>query len=308
MNETVFFANLKGDVFVVNAAAVTRDWVSDGPDGIKEAKEYVVWSTNVGAPVFSTPSVHFELTQGTDLPIHVANVDGLVFGLNRENGQKVWTVDLGCKIYAPIYSELDERYESFGPAKVLIGNADGELVLLRQQRYGLPDPHLGGENPKLMDTDELYMTEVWRWQGRGGLRAGPVFINTGRGRQLNTNGIFVAAWDSGEISVFSYSDVKNGGLPKHLSTGRLPAPIFGTPAFGHDDHFVTGRNQGKLVYNGPLGDVRIYVGCRDDHLHCLKLSGVRHGEESDDGKPTDEVDDGDEYVPVALFGGGQYSL
>ena len=154
MNEAVFFANLKGDVFVVNAAAVTRDWVSDGPDGIKEAKEYVVWSTNVGAPVFSTPSVHFELTQGTELPIHVANVDGLVFGLNRENGQKVWTVDLGCKIYAPIYSELDERYESFGPAKVLIGNADGELVLLRQQRYGLPDPHLGGEKPKLMDTDE----------------------------------------------------------------------------------------------------------------------------------------------------------
>ena len=297
-NNAVFFANLKGDVFVVNAAAVTRDWVSNGPDGIKEAKEYVVWSTNVGAPVFSTPSVHFELTQGTELPIHVANVDGLVFGLNRETGQKVWTVDLGCKIYAPIYSELDERYESFGQAKVLIGNADGELVMLRQQRYGLPNPHLGGEKPKLMDTDELYMTEVWRWQGRGGLRAGPVFIDTGRGRQLDTNGIFVAAWDSGEISVFSYSDVKNGGLPRHLSTGRLPAPIFGTPAFGHDDHFVTGRNQGKLVYNGPLGDVRIYVGCRDDRLHCLKLSGVRYGVKLDDGK----VDDGDEYVPVALLG------
>ena len=87
MNGAVFFANLKGDVFVVNAAAVTRDWRSKGPDGIKEAKEYVVWSTNVGAPVFSTPSVHFELTQGTELPIHVANVDGLVFGLNRETGQ-----------------------------------------------------------------------------------------------------------------------------------------------------------------------------------------------------------------------------
>lgn len=293
----VFFANLKGDVFVVNAAAVTRDWVTNGPDGIKEAKEYVVWSTNVGAPVFSTPSVHFELTQGTELPIHVANVDGLVFGLNRDNGQKVWTVDLGCKIYAPIYSELDERYESFGPAKVLIGNADGELVLLRQQRYGLPDPHLGGEKRNLTNTDEICMTEVWRWQGRGGLRAGPVFINTGRSRQLDTDGIFVAAWDSGEISVFSYSDVKNGGLPRHLSTGRLPAPIFGTPTFGHDDHFVTGRSR------GPLGDVRVYVGCRDERLHCLKLSGIRYGVKLDDG-----VDDGRRYVPVALFGGGLYSL
>ena len=289
MDGAVFFANLKGDVFVVNAAAVTRDWVTNGPDGIKEAKEYVVWSTNVGAPVFSTPSVHFELTHsGTELPIHVANIDGLVFGLNRDNGQKVWTVDLGCKIYAPIYSEIDERYGSFGPPKVLIGNADGELVLLRQQRYGLPDPHFGGEKRNLTNTDEIYMTEVWRWKGRGGLRAGPVFINTGEGRQLDTNGIFVAAWDSGEISVFSYSDVKNGGLPRHLSTGRLPAPIFGTPAFGHDDHFVTGGSR------GPLGDVRIYVGCRDDRLHCLKLSGVRYGVKLDDGKPTDEVDDGDE--------------
>ena len=53
---------------------------------------------------------------------------------------------------------------------------------------------------------------------------------------------------------------------------------------------------------GPLGDVRIYVGCRDDRLHCLQLSGVRYGVKLDDGKPKDEVDDGDEYVPVALFG------
>jgi acyl-CoA synthetase len=270
--QDVFFANLKGDVFVVEADAVTEDWMEHVPDVIKEAKEYVRWSTNVGAPVFSTPSVNFQGTtvQGMTFPIIVANVDGLVFGLDRDNGQKVWTVDLGCKIYAPIYSDIEEIMNDFA-AKVLIGTADGELVLLRRQQYGLPNPNLGEEKREVAD-DEFYMTEVWRWKGRGGLRAGPVFINTGK-RQVDNIGVFVAAWDSGEISVFSYSDVKNDRLPRHLSTGRLPAPIFGTPAFGYDDRFFFGLS--KSPARLPLGDVRIYVGCRDDRLHCLKLSGVR---------------------------------
>jgi acyl-CoA synthetase len=270
--QDVFFANLKGDVFVVYAHAVSKDWMEHGPDGIKEAKEYVAWSTNVGAPVFSTPSVDFQgsTVQGMTFPIIVANVDGLVFGLDRDNGQKVWTVDLGCKIYAPIYSDTEEIGGDFA-AKVLIGTADGELVLLRRQQYGLPNPNLGEEKREVAD-DEFYMTEVWRWKGRGGLRAGPVFINTGK-RQVDNIGVFVAAWDSGEISVFSYSDVKNDRLPRHLSTGRLPAPIFGTPVFGYDDRFFFGLS--KSPARLPLGDVRIYVGCRDDRLHCLKLSGVR---------------------------------
>jgi outer membrane protein assembly factor BamB len=270
--QDVFFANLKGDVFVVEADAVTEDWMEHVPDVIKEAKEYVRWSTNVGAPVFSTPSVNFQGTtvQGMTFPIIVANVDGLVFGLDRDNGQKVWTVDLGCKIYAPIYSDTEEIGGDFA-AKVLIGTADGELVLLRRQQYGLPNPNLGEEKREVAD-DEFYMTEVWRWKGRGGLRAGPVFINTGK-RQVDNIGVFVAAWDSGEISVFSYSDVKNDRLPRHLSTGRLPAPIFGTPVFGYDDRFFFGLS--KSPARLPLGDVRIYVGCRDDRLHCLKLSGVR---------------------------------
>ena len=282
--QDVFFANLKGDVFVVEADAVTKDWMEHGPDGIKEAKEYVGWSTNVGAPVFSTPSVHFQGTtvQGMTFPIIVANVDGLVFGLDRDNGQKVWTVDLGCKIYAPIYSDIEEIMNDFA-AKVLIGTADGELVLLRRQQYGLPNPNLGEEKREVAD-DEFYMTEVWRWKGRGGLRAGPVFLNTGRSGQVDKTGIFVAAWDSGEISVFSYSDDKNVRLPRHLSTGRLPAPIFGTPAFAYDDHFFPVRRE--------HGDVRIYVGCRDDRLHCLKVSDVRYGVKLDDGKPTDEMGDG----------------
>ena len=170
-------------------------------------------------------------------------------------------------------------------AKVLIGTADGELVLLRRQQYGLPNPNLGEEKREVAD-DEFYMTEVWRWKGRGGLRAGPVFINTGR-RQVDNIGVFIAAWDSGEISVFSYSDVKNDRLPRHLSTGRLPAPIFGTPAFAHDDRFFPKRREHK--------DVRIYVGCRDDRLHCLKVSDVRYGVKIDDGKPTDEMGDGQHY-------------
>ena len=128
--------------------------------------------------------------------IHVANVDGLVFGLDRDNGQKVWTVDLGCKIYAPIYSDYEEKNnedDDFA-AKVLIGTADGELVLLRRQQYGLPNPNLG-EEKREVDDHEFYMTEVWRWKGRGGLRAGPVFLNTGR-RQVDNIGVFVAAYIS----------------------------------------------------------------------------------------------------------------
>ena len=286
--QDVFFANLKGDVFVVEADAVTEDWMEHVPDVIKEAKEYVRWSTNVGAPVFSTPSVNFQGTtvQGMTFPIIVANVDGLVFGLDRDNGQKVWTVDLGCKIYAPIYSDIEEINNDFA-AKVLIGTADGELVLLRRQQYGLPNPNLGEEKREVAD-DEFYMTEVWRWKGRGSLRAGPVFINTGR-RQVDKTGIFVAAWDSGEISVFSYSDDKNDRLPRHLSTGRLPAPIFGTPAFAYDDHFSPSWSRRPPR---PLSDMRIYVGCRDDRLHCLKVSDVRYGVKIDDGKPTDEMGDG----------------
>jgi hypothetical protein len=34
------------------------------------------------------------------------------------------------------------------------------------------------------------------------------------------------------------------------------------------------------------------VGCRDDRLHCLKVSDVRYGVKIDDGKPTDEMGDG----------------
>jgi hypothetical protein len=297
--QDVFFANLKGDVFVVKADAVTKDWMEHGPDGIKEAKEYVAWSTNVGAPVFSTPSVNFRSAQGLMLPlvpsreafqIHVANVDGLVFGLDRDNGQKVWTVDLGCKIYAPIYSDYEEKNnedDDFA-AKVLIGTADGELVLLRRQQYGLPNPNLG-EEKREVDDHEFYMTEVWRWKGRGGLRAGPVFLFTDHSGQMDTTGIFIAAWDSGEISVFSYSDDKNDRLPRHLSTGRLPAPIFGTPAFAYDDHFSPSWSRRPPR---PLSDMRIYVGCRDDRLHCLKVSDVRYGVKIDDGKPTDEMGDG----------------
>jgi hypothetical protein len=194
---------------------------------------------------------------------------------------------LGCKIYAPIYSDYEEKNnedDDFA-AKVLIGTADGELVLLRRQQYGLPNPNLG-EEKREVDDHEFYMTEVWRWKGRGGLRAGPVFLFTDHSGQMDTTGIFIAAWDSGEISVFSYSDDKNDRLPRHLSTGRLPAPIFGTPTFGYDDRFFYGLSRRP---RRPLSDVRIYVGCRDDRLHCLKLSGVRYGVKLDEGKPTDEM-------------------
>jgi hypothetical protein len=123
--------------------------------------------------------------------------------------------------------------------------------------------------------------EAWRWTGRGRLRAAPAVVHAADDDGGSVGRVtLVAAWDSGEVHVVdvptatpAHSDVvtatgraagaaagatgAGASVVRPVAVGRLPAAVFSSPAPS-----AAGAGHRAVVF----------VGCRDDFLHCLRIT------------------------------------
>ena len=159
---SAYFASSNGIVYAVNEQGA------------------VLWATDIGGEVASTPLVRPEI-------LVIGTLKGDVSALSRETGEVLWTVDVGAPIYAS---------PKRGPSHILVGDDLGELHSITREGelltslpmeglirhpVGVRDAVViaGDSSGLIVRVNPSDMTEMWRTNLPGPLAAEPIVTEDG---------------------------------------------------------------------------------------------------------------------------------
>jgi hypothetical protein len=191
----------------------------------------LAWDFACGAPLFSTPAPL--PGRGPGVPaVAVAAVDGRVTALSGA-GVPLWRCDLGAGVFAPLLSVRSVPQEGGGGAA-----ADGDA------------PALGA---LLAGTEGGALRRIDAATGR--LEAAATHLHARVTGLVTTRRALCASTADGRVAAFELGAAWPLGRP--LDCVRLPGEVFALAA---------GRGEA-----GGAGGGGLLVGCRDEHVYCLRL-------------------------------------